>query len=179
MKRAESSKRPASLEAKIIELRTSSISVRLPSPIFGYFLSVVLFTVEIRDVVQETVSLTPTLLVIGALLLWLGAVFQLHQAIQEATLGLHPIKSWQAALFQLIPFFNLYWFFRWPLAIGETVEWTSDTKIASGGFIGIFVLFGFGMLGHEFAEIIGVFLLTSVYAYYRRKLRIAFGFENV
>ncbi len=91
------------------------------------------------------------------------SVYRLHEILERATDGQHPVKPWPAALFGLVPFYNLYWLFKWTGEIEllmnavkkeERFDQNRPGLLMFGGYLlGIFVpglsqIVGFAVLGH-------------------------------
>ena len=53
---------------------------------------------------------------------WLVCVYQFHQVMARIPGWRHPISPGRAVGFHFIPFYNLYWVFRWPAEIARFVN---------------------------------------------------------
>jgi hypothetical protein len=53
---------------------------------------------------------------------WLVCVYQFHQVLARIPGWQHPISPGRAVGFHFIPFYNLYWVFRWPAEIARFVN---------------------------------------------------------
>ena len=79
---------------------------------------------------------------VAAWLYWLYCVYQLHWLMALATDGLHPITAFTALIGHLIPFYNLYWVFRWPNAIATAVNKRLTSHPMRKNLVGVLVLVG-------------------------------------
>ena len=59
---------------------------------------------------------------IAGLVYWLMSVYRLHKTLNNLTSGTYPITARQAVGYQFIPFFNIYWTFKWPAEIADFVN---------------------------------------------------------
>lgn len=157
---------------------TSVVTTPLPGMALGFFLGAAFVVVEIGEVLlapQSAKEMTPFSLLIGVggAIYWLRCVYRIHKVLAEATNRSHPISPGRGAFFNLIPFFNLYWFFRWPNEIARFVNRSSTTRMAIG-WPGFFVLLGF-LLGRFVDGALFLFLSFGVGSYINKKIRSALG----
>lgn len=100
----------------------------LPAIWPGYLLAVSAFLVGFAEGIYDPDSTanqkTPYVLLISAINLsyWIFCIFRIHRVLVEATDGNYPIRPWKAAGFMFIPFFNIYWLFRWNNQIASFVN---------------------------------------------------------
>jgi hypothetical protein len=62
---------------------------------------------------------------------WLACVHRYHVVIANIPGWQHPITPARAVWFHFIPFFNLYWVFRWPYAIAVFVNQRMHAQVMS------------------------------------------------
>lgn len=62
-------------------------------------------------------------------LYWFFCIYRVHVVLREATGSAYPIGPVKAVGFSFIPFFNLYWVFRWPNAIADFVNANSSVRM--------------------------------------------------
>ncbi len=94
---------------------------------------------------------------------WFMSVHRLHEILLEATNQQYPISAGQATWLQLVPFYNIYWMFKWPAEAADFVNTTAGSKILGkyrygwmllaatiigNIFNGAHLLIGFSILGH-------------------------------
>jgi hypothetical protein len=71
---------------------------------------------------------------------WMFCVHRIHKILAEMTGGRYPISPLEAALKHLIPFYNLYWVFKWPGEFSDYVNSRGRVKMISGSLIGLMLL---------------------------------------
>ena len=96
-------------------------TVKAPRFWLGYLFSA-LFSIaalpkEITGLSEESAAVGLQLIAFAGWLYWLRCAWALHRRLARATQGAYPIGPWRAVGFHFIPFFNLYWIFRWPAQI--------------------------------------------------------------
>jgi hypothetical protein len=100
----------------------------LPSVWPGYVLAVSALIVEVGEGIFDPNSVTDqyTLLFLLVSLVnssyWIFCIFRIHRVLAEASNGSYPIGPWKAVGLMFIPFFNLYWLFRWTNQIADFVN---------------------------------------------------------
>ncbi len=159
-------------------IRAFTVTVRLPPAYWGFLVAGLLMAIQLADSTYGNLSEVALLLVIFGWIFWLDCIHRLHEALQEGTGGRHPISPRKAAFYHFIPFFNLYWFFRWPSEFARTLRVQQGAERVAGGVPGVLVMLGHGMLGDWFTAVAGLVLLFTVYGYYRARLRKLFEFEG-
>ena len=71
---------------------------------------------------------------------WMFCVHRIHKILGEMTRGRYPITPLEAALKHLIPFYNLYWVFKWPGEFSDYLTRRGRIKIVSGSVLGLMLL---------------------------------------
>lgn len=71
---------------------------------------------------------------------WLFCVHRIHKILAEMTQGRYPISPGEAALKHLIPFYNLYWIFKWPGEFSDYLNRQRRVKMISGSLVGLMLL---------------------------------------
>jgi hypothetical protein len=61
---------------------------------------------------------------------WYFAVWRFHKVLRQATGGRYPIGPWKAVLYQLIPFYHLFWAYKWPNQVARFVPAAKSRPIA-------------------------------------------------
>ena len=93
--------------------------------VLGYFAGFILlaltgvsiFAAAAGPGAAAALRLSGTLLYWAAVVYFFMAVHRIHKILRAATNGKYPISPARAVGFSFIPFYNLYWMFKWP---GET-----------------------------------------------------------
>jgi hypothetical protein len=62
---------------------------------------------------------------------WLVCIHRYHVILAHVEGWQHPISPARAVWFHLIPFFNIYWVFRWPYAIAVFVNQRMHARVMS------------------------------------------------
>ncbi len=104
---------------------------------------------------------------------WLVCVHQYHVVMAHVMGGKHAISPARAVGFHLIPFYNLYWVFKWPLEIAKFVNARLGSPIMKPVAVGVAVLAAFilRILDPGF----GLILLFIPMSYISECLRRAFA----
>ncbi|MBZ5511866.1 MAG: hypothetical protein LAN70_11950 [Acidobacteriia bacterium] len=102
----------------------------------------------------------------------LSSISTFHSIVNDVKGWSHPISPKRAVRFHFIPFFNIYWNFKWPVEMAKFVNWRTQTHRMSGVLVGALVLAGFLVAG--FVEVsVGLVIVLSAFAYISRCLRAA------
>jgi hypothetical protein len=110
-------------------------------------------------------------------LYWLYSVKQFHEAIWAAPGYNHTITPSRAVAMHFIPFFNLYWVFRWPSEIARFVNWRTQSQSMRGWVAGIAVVATF-LLGRLFGNL-ALFALYGAGFYVSRHMKRALSAPEV
>jgi len=68
---------------------------------------------------------------------WFVCVFQYHKILAAVPNYTHPISPGKAVGFHFIPGYNVYWIFRWPIAIAEFVNNRLGAQLMRGWVLGV------------------------------------------
>ena len=97
----------------------------------GYLLGVATLITEIiavtlhPELAKEPLLIPPLYLFLAnfiSLVYWMVCVYEFHVILSRATAGSYPVKPLRAAWFHLIPFYGLYWVFKWPRELARFVN---------------------------------------------------------
>jgi hypothetical protein len=140
-------------------------------PVFwpGYLILVISFIIEI----YTDLNVSPGGLI--CLIYWLSCVHQIHVVLSEISNGSYPIKPGKAVWYHLIPFFNLYWVFKWTKVMEKFVN--SHLRFSEGmnGIAsGIFLVIGLAV-GKALGGVFGMAILLSVLVYIKSKIKVVLG----
>jgi len=75
--------------------------------------------------ITQTWSIIPLILLV---IYFLYCIYNIHKILKKTTNGGYPISPDAAAFRMLIPFYNLYWFFKWPNEIANFINKNSKNK---------------------------------------------------
>ena len=110
----------------------------------------------------------------AGLIYWLVCVHRIHKALFKATGSTYPIRPGRAVGFHFIPFYNLYWIFKWPSEVVKFINVNLPQQKMSGHAPGILLLIGF-IIGDG----IGLFFLFLALRGMMRNIKIALEGVNV
>lgn len=122
-------------------------------------------------------SAAAVLAYLAGFIYWFRWVYRIHKVLAEATESKYPITAGKAVGYQFIPFYSLYWNFKWPNRIAEFVRESSNHEVRMGkGWVGIWLLFAsvLGVIDKGF-ELVCLFAIS---AYLARKIRRAMAVQH-
>jgi hypothetical protein len=152
------------------------VRTRLPRVWPGYVVALVFTLIASGEIlVDPTAAERQTLLTyltwLVGIAYWLFCVHRFHRVLAESTGGSHPISPGRAAGFHLIPFFNLYWIFRWTNAVADLVGARITRARVRHGWTGVLLLAAFVV--SRFDAGFGLLLVFAVIHVIRRDIRRA------
>ena len=160
------------------------LSEQLPKLKYGFRTAIVIFVSEIVWGTQRATSPSPDAGGYAAAIAFaaelLGAAYILHCiatyhiVLAKVDGWKHPITAKQAVRFHFIPFFNLYWNYKWPYEIARFVNWRMQKHRMWGFVAGTVVLVGY-LVGIFLGGVLGLIAVLSGFAYISRCLRDAFA----
>ncbi len=129
----------------------------LPNLLAGYIMCVVLsiasyiaiafFRSELTKENPSTeAALTSIVFIIFELVLfiyWLICIHRIHKVLLEATDGTYPIRPGRAVGFHFLPFYNIYWIFKWPSEVVKFININSQNQKLKPYVPGILIFIGF------------------------------------
>jgi len=71
---------------------------------------------------------------------WLACIYRIHAVLARVPGWKHPISPARAAGFHFIPFYSLYWIFKWPLEISRFVNGRLRRALMKPAIIGVAIL---------------------------------------
>jgi hypothetical protein len=121
---------------------------RLPVLWIGYLLGVVTVIAELAALrlhpeLAEKGGIPPLYLFLASfvgIVYWLVCVHQVHVVLKNVPGWSHPISPARAVGFHLIPFYNLYWVFKWPREIATFVNARLGQPVMKPVPVGIAIL---------------------------------------
>ena len=115
-------------------------------------------------------SLMLGLLGLPGIIYWMFCVHRLHKILAEMTRGRYPNAPLETALKHLIPFYNLYWIFKWPGEFSDYLNRRGRVQIISGAALGVLLLLGL-LIFRLFDGAIGMAWLFGVTMFMSSKLK--------
>ncbi|HYO16294.1 MAG TPA: hypothetical protein VE685_24105 [Thermoanaerobaculia bacterium] len=108
---------------------------------------------------------------------WLFCIHRFHRILHQISLriggeSIYPITPRQAVGYHFIPFFNLYWLFKWTGELATFLKTNTSLKVASGTGLGI-ILFLSVLTMRLVDGFVGLSLMFGLALYLKRKLRRA------
>jgi hypothetical protein len=132
--------------------------------------------VAILSVVEPEPGAGSTLSLVGVIcwIYWLSCVHRFHRVLNQISpyvggQSTYPITPGRAVGYHFIPFYNLYWIFKWPLEMTRFVRENSPVSMISGGILGLFLFLG--LLLSRLEGFVGFSLVFGVGLYISSKLR--------
>ncbi|HEY6806599.1 MAG TPA: hypothetical protein VI306_23680 [Pyrinomonadaceae bacterium] len=111
----------------------------------GFLIAIAFFLVEVLWVVlgldEPVVNFVLTLISIAGWIYWLVCVHRIHKILEELSNGSYPNTPGEAVGKHIIPFYNLYWVFKWPADMSNYINERGRVKMISGYVIGALLLF--------------------------------------
>lgn len=80
------------------------------------------------------------LLGLPGMIYWFFCVHRIHKILAELSRDRYPITPMEAALKHIIPFYNLYWVFKWSGEFSAYMNRRGRVQMISGGVIGAMLL---------------------------------------
>jgi len=111
------------------------------------------------------------IIVLPSWIYWLWCVHRYHDILTSVPGCHHPISPGQAVGRHLIPFYSLYWVFKWPADVASFVNWRTQSSRMQGWIPGLMVLGGFLMRAVDAS--IGMALVFASGVYISRQIRNA------
>ena len=146
----------------------------LPWIWFGFFFVAAFIIEETLMVVLELdPGVASSVLIVIALagwVYWLFCVSRFHKVLGEISRNQYPIDAGEAAWKHIVPFYNLFWIFRWPSAMSDYLNRRERVKMVSGNLLGLFLLISL-LVGRFFDGGIGLTGTFAVGMYISAKLR--------
>ena len=134
----------------------------------GAFLLIEILFVAL-DLDEQSIDLFLRLILFAGGIYWLACVYKIHKILEELTRGRYPYSPIGAALRHFIPFFNIYWLFKWPIELSDYVASKGRVKMMPGAVIGVLLLLS--MLLRLVDGAIGLAVTFGVTMYVSNKLK--------
>jgi hypothetical protein len=118
---------------------------------------------------EESLGLPLAPILIGAFIYWLFCVHRIHKILSELTGHRYPISPGEAAAKHIIPFYNLFWMFKWSVEFSDYLNSKGRVGIISGYAIGAMLLLS--VVLRFFDGAVGLAVLFGVTMYVSAKLK--------
>jgi hypothetical protein len=113
---------------------------------------------------------TATLFFICGTVYWLFCLHRLHDILKHVSFGTYPISPAAAVGFHFIPFYNLYWVFKWPMEFVRFLKQNQNVVAIPGWLMGLSLLFSM-LVARILDGAIGQALIFCLLLYLASKLR--------
>ncbi|HEV7683287.1 MAG TPA: hypothetical protein VGO68_14255 [Pyrinomonadaceae bacterium] len=146
----------------------------LPWVWFG-FLFVVAFVAEetllfVLDLDSGVATVVLVVIALAGWIYWLLCVSRFNNILREVSRDRYPITGAEAVGKHFIPFYNLFWIFRWPTAMSDYLNRRGRVKMVSGYLLGAILLVS-ALTSRFFDAGIGMTGMFLVGMYISAKLR--------
>jgi hypothetical protein len=109
----------------------------------------------------------------AGVLYWLSCVQRFHTILNliapwVAGKSIYPYTPGQAVGYHFIPFYNLYWAYKWPAELSSYLQENTPVRMVSGGALGLLALaalllrFVDGFLGLSLLFLIGLYISSKL-----------------
>jgi hypothetical protein len=106
---------------------------------------------------------------LGGVGFWMFCIYRFHKILRQLSPEPYPISPLAAVGWHFLPFYNLYWMFKWPVRMVKFIRANGPIRTLSGGAIGGLLLLS--VLANRFLDgAVGIAGLFSVGLYIRRVL---------
>ena len=107
---------------------------------------------------------------------WLACVHRFHTILNQisprvAGASIYPITPSQAVGYHFIPFYNFFWFFKWPVVLSKYLRENTSVRMVPGSVLGLLCFLG--LLLRFVDGFLGLSVIFCVGLYISRKLREA------
>jgi hypothetical protein len=128
------------------------------------------FVVVFPELDESLAKLGLILVALAGWIYWLFCVHRYHKILGEVSRNHYPISGAEAAGKHFIPFYNLYWIFKWPSTMTDYLSRRGRVQIVSGNVLGGILLISL-LTGRFFDGGIGLTGVFAVGMYISSKLR--------
>jgi hypothetical protein len=128
------------------------------------------FVVIFLELDQAVAKLLLVLLSLSGWVYWLFCVGRFHTILREISRNHYSITNAEAVGKHFIPFYNLYWLFKWPATLTDYLDRRGRVKIVSGNILGAILLLSL-LTGRFFDAGVGLIGVFAVGLYISAKLR--------
>lgn len=134
----------------------------------GAFLLIEVLFVAL-DLDEQAVDAFLRLILFAGSIYWLACVYKIHKILEELTHRRYPYSPIGAALRHFVPFYNIWWLFKWPMELSDYVAGKGRVKMIPGAVIGLLLLLAMGLRMVDGA--IGLAMTFGVTMYVSNKMK--------
>jgi len=114
---------------------------------------------------ERRLDLGLQLITLAAWIYWMVCLYRIHKIMNELSRNRYPYSPGEVVGKHFIPFYNVYWIFRWPSELANYINDRGRVRMISGNVIGTMILFGMFLRGLDagigFTALFGVLMYIS------------------
>ena len=122
----------------------------LPNPYIGYLFSVIFVVSVFNSYDKKTDYAIQLSIVLLSWIYYLYVVYTLHEDIQVRYNNQYKISPLTATLYHIIPFYNVYWLYKWTESYCTYVNTKENEKILNRYLIVLFIMSGPPLAKYDF-----------------------------
>jgi len=149
-----------------------SSSIKFPKVWPGYILAISAFLFAMIESMvnpQNKFSVSAFLITIIAIVYWNVCVYKIHKTVFIMADNCYPISPARAVGFGFLPFYNIYWMFKWPAETIHFIKHRSNTKVWGPAIPGLLFLLS-GSISAILGAL-GIIIEFAVLTYLVKKLK--------
>jgi len=123
-----------------------------------------------NNIAEDTLGPVCLIIALSGISYWYFCVYRIHKILRELSDNQYEISPGAAVGFHFIPFYNLYWIFKWPMTFAAYIKNRQMIRIIPGFLIGAFILIS--LLLSQVDSALGLFCLFTTGAYIKHKLKL-------
>jgi len=140
----------------------------IPRMWIGFIFAGISFFFEYIEYILGTWSSILFGLIVG--IYWFHSIHRIHSILEAFSSKDYPISPKHAVVGHFLPFFNIYWFIKWPHEFTKYISLNSTIKIIPGSILGFLLLISF-IVNRTFDGTIGILGIFTIGTYLVNKLR--------
>jgi len=158
-------------------LRTSHVldasKLKLPRVWIGFFLAVGFLVGEFFEMEGDYATFVTSpicaTIALAGVIYWYICIYRFHKILVELSDNTYPISPAAAVGYHFIPFYNLYWVFKWPIEFSTFINNQGLVRMIPGFLLGIAILVSYLLFRVDGA--LGLWCIFTLASYMKYKLR--------
>jgi hypothetical protein len=108
----------------------------------GFFIALAFIFLEILELLISDIDFhyILSIILISGFIYWLFCLQRIHKIFAEVSKNVYPINPGSLVAGHIIPFYNIYWIFKWPIELSNFIRAHTDVSIISGWVLGLLLL---------------------------------------
>ncbi len=131
--------------------------VTLPESWIGLLFIITYYLGYLGGMINSNYLLISSFSRVGGGIYWLFYIYKLHKVLDAVSYNKYPISPGKAVGYHFIPFFNIFWVFKWLTEFTKFIGAQKDINIFPGWIVALLVI---GSLFLESIVDIGIFLIV-------------------